>query len=80
MKNIIRFLLRKFALNDRMYLGMAWVNGHKVVVSVGYQEDYARKKALEFKKHCPNIILDKIRIVRLGDGDDIGKIEYFDGK
>lgn len=76
MKRIIRFLMRVGFTHDTMYMGMAWLKGKKVCIAVGYTPSYTNKKALEFKALCPELELDKIRIVRLGEGDDIGKLTY----
>ncbi len=62
--------------HDTMYMGMAWLKGKKVCIAVGYTKKYTNKKALEFKAVCPELELDKIRIIRLGEGDDIGKLDY----
>lgn len=75
-RRLVRFFMRIGFTSDTMYMGMATLKGKKVCVSVGYTYSYANKKALQFKKLCPEIELDKVRIVRMGEGDDCGKLDY----
>lgn len=75
-RKIVRFLMRIGFTSNTMYMGMAILKGKKVCIAIGYTYSYTNKKALEFKTLCPELELDKVRIVRIGEGDDCGKLNY----
>lgn len=55
-------------LGEYIFMGMAKCNGHTVCVSVGYNLDYAVKKAAQFEKLASGCFtFYKTNVVRVGD-------------
>lgn len=60
--------MKKEPLGMYIYMGMGWCNNHTVCLSVGYNEDYAVKKALQFEASADGVVVfKKIHKIRVGE-------------
>ena len=54
-------------LGEYIYMGMGLVDKHRVCISVGYNLDYAIKKAEQFVEKAPNVEFTHVNKIKVGE-------------
>ena len=74
LKLIFNILFNKDYLGKYIYMGMGTCRGHIICLSIGYNLDYATKKALQFQSLLPNDIqFDSVNQVLIGQTSKMRK-------